>query len=63
MSSGSPKGVYLCVSVSLCETVQTIVTYPLPSCDTNITRYVWGLDLSGTPQGAGGVGGLDLLGY
>ena len=26
--------------------------------ETNLTRYVWGLDLSGTLQGAGGVGGL-----
>jgi len=25
---------------------------------TNVTRYVWGLDLSGSIQGAGGVGGL-----
>jgi len=25
---------------------------------TNVTRYVWGLDLSGSVQGAGGVGGL-----
>ena len=25
---------------------------------TNLTRYVWGLDLSGALQGAGGVGGL-----
>ena len=64
----SSKGVYLCVSVSLCETVQTIVTYPFLSCGTNITRYVWGLDISGQSggrassqaemQGAGGVGGL-----
>ena len=23
-----------------------------------VQRYVWGNDLSGTPQGAGGVGGL-----
>ena len=56
----------LCVSVSLCETwihyvpstITNVTTYPLLSCGTNITRYVWGLDLSGTPQGAGGVGGL-----
>ena len=43
-------------------------TYPLLSCGTNITRYVWGLDISGQSggrassqaemQGAGGVGGL-----
>ncbi|MCF7855854.1 MAG: hypothetical protein K9N51_13730 [Candidatus Pacebacteria bacterium] len=26
--------------------------------ETNVTRYVWGLDLSQTLQGAGGVGGL-----
>ena len=25
---------------------------------TNITHYIWNLDLSGTPQGAGGIGGL-----
>lgn len=25
---------------------------------TNVTRYVWGLDLSGSMQGAGGIGGL-----
>ncbi len=25
---------------------------------TNVTRYLWGLDLSGSVQGAGGVGGL-----
>jgi YD repeat-containing protein len=25
---------------------------------TNVTRYLWGPDLSGTLQGAGGVGGL-----
>ena len=60
MNFGSSKVMTLCVSVPLCETVQTVVvtTYPLLSCGTNITRYVWGLDLSGTPQGAGGVGGL-----
>jgi len=43
-------------------------TYPFLSCDTNITRYVWDLDISGQSggrassqaemQGAGGVGGL-----
>jgi RHS repeat-associated protein len=25
---------------------------------TNVTRYIWGLDLSGSMQGAGGIGGL-----
>jgi len=39
-------------------TTTNVTTYPLLSCGTNITRYVWGIDLSGTPQGAGGVGGL-----
>ena len=29
-----------------------------PSLTTNHTYYVWGIDLSGTLQGAGGVGGL-----
>ena len=43
---------------SLCEAVQAVANYTCVSCDTNITRYVWGLDLSGTHQGAGGVGGL-----
>jgi RHS repeat-associated protein len=42
--------VELYASVSLCETFDT--------CATNVTRYVWGQDISGTLQGAGGVGGL-----
>jgi YD repeat-containing protein len=28
------------------------------SAGTNVTHYIWGLDLSGSIQGAGGVGGL-----
>ena len=61
---------------SLCETwvhyvpstTTNVTTYPLLSSATNITRYVWGLDISGQSggrassqaemQGAGGVGGL-----
>jgi len=59
MNNDGISSVNLRVSVPLCETVQAVVTtYPLLSCGTNITHYVWGLDLSGTPQGAGGVGGL-----
>ena len=53
-------------SVSLCEIwiqyvpppTTNVTTYPLLSCGTNTTSYIWGNDLSGTPQGAGGVGGL-----
>jgi len=40
-------------------TVTTNVTvYPLLSSVSSTNLYIWGLDLSGTPQGAGGVGGL-----
>jgi len=39
--------------------VSTNVThYPIASASTNTTSYLWGLDLSGTSQGAGGIGGL-----
>ena len=34
------------------------ITVDRQTVATNLTRYVWGLDLSGTLQGAGGVGGL-----
>jgi RHS repeat-associated protein len=35
----------------------------LDSGNSPLRTYLWGLDLSGTPQGAGGVGGLLAIGF
>lgn len=35
-----------------------LAEYDSPNSDALIRSHVWGLDLSGTPQGVGGVGGL-----